>query len=269
LASKKQPTPKTSTKRSGGIDINGDVDAKGDLVGRDKIIHNIVIVGQMLDLASIEGLLPKNSDLPDFQTIAAAFESTFNSSAKVELANAAAAAGEILKPILSEWMPKTLAGAMPYKIILPRLAESLFEKLKRLKYWDAFHEDIPSQEWPGDEHANFKYLHIKVIWLDSLSSLWKKHYQKYNEMPRFGIIDLAYMADGHRFEGEQGFVAHYPSETRIKPLDSNYFMKFGSEEFRLFMSGLVLDLIRLVTLAQPDVKFMQGLMDSLAPQKKQ
>ena len=39
-----------------GVNVNGSVNAQGDLVGRDKIIQNIVLVGQFLDFTKVDGL---------------------------------------------------------------------------------------------------------------------------------------------------------------------------------------------------------------------
>jgi hypothetical protein len=43
--------------QTGGIKVDGSVTTQGDLVGRDKIIQDILLVGRFLDFTTAEGLI--------------------------------------------------------------------------------------------------------------------------------------------------------------------------------------------------------------------
>jgi len=114
---------KKSDKRSGGVDIEGSVSAKGDIVGRDKTIQNILVVGQFLDYAQVEGLIPKLAETPDLESISKAFEKTFGERLGTDLAHATAATGEILKGFLVKMMPSQPFEALPFRDILEKIKE--------------------------------------------------------------------------------------------------------------------------------------------------
>jgi len=96
-------------------------------------------------------------------------------------------------------------------------------------------------------------VHGEVIWLDSLRLLWKKHFN------RDDLYGLAF-----RTRNERCYWISRDSEgNRELDVDS-----MRNEQFRVMMAGLVIDLIRIYSTASDDVKFWQGLVDLLGPEKK-
>jgi hypothetical protein len=214
-----------------GVNVNGSVVTQGDLVGRDKIIQNIILVGQFLDFAKVEGLIPKPSTPSDFESVSAAFEASFNQRLDGDLARATAFAGEVLGEVLRKKHISGHFSALPFRSILSEITTIVFTKLKKLSYWDSFCDSS------------------NIIWLHSLSLLWKKHF-KADRLYGFGY-GTWYVKDK---KDEKHLVLSIYEIT--------------NEQFRIIMVGLVIDLIRIYSTASDDVKFWQGLVDLLGPEKK-
>ena len=260
--------------QSEGAHVTGSVTTHRDFVGRDKVIHNIIVVGQVLDLVRVEGLIPELSDLPDFQNISEAFEATFRDRLGTELAEATAAVGEILGEALVNWMPSKPSAALPYKRILRDLPPMLVTKLKELGYWDVFCEPVPGkwsihlvQELDSPRQIPAT---VEAIWLSSLQALWKKHRK---EDKLYGIAEKTVTGSlatarlrpipNIRIERyEQTFIIRQDKKTTEA---YNDLANIGHEDFRLFMLGLVIDLIRLASAASSNIKFWEGLIDLLTP----
>lgn len=210
-----------------GVNVNGSVAAQGDLVGRDKIIQNIVLVGQFLDFAKVEGLIPKPSTPADFESVSAAFEATFNQRLDGNLARATAFAGEILSKVIQK---KWISGsALPFRDILSEVPYIVSSKLDELHYWDSFRDSS------------------HIVWLHSLNLLWKKHFK----------INVLY-----------GIGSHYWYVKRKEGYGMISVHEITNEQFRVIMAGLVIDLIRLHSIALDDIKFWEGLVDLLGTEKK-
>lgn len=266
--------------QSEGAHVTGSVTTHRDFVGRDKVIHNIIVVGQVLDLVRVEGLIPELSDLPDFQNISEAFEATFRDRLGTDLAEATAAVGEILGEALVNWMPSKPSAALPYKRILRDLPPMLIRNLKELGYWDVFCEPVPGK-WSirlAQKLSSPRQIPAtaKAIWLSSLQALWKKHRK---EDKLYGIAEKTVpgpLATAHlrlipnsRIETnaygqvyEQTFIIRQDKKTTEA---QNDLANIGHEDFRLFMLGLVIDLIRLASAASSNMKFWEGLIDLLTP----
>jgi len=135
-------------------------------IGRDQVIHNLVVVGQFLDFAKVEGLLPKSETPSDFSTIVEAFEETFVQRLGSDLTQATTHAGIILSGVMLKYIPKQPPAALPIKTILREAPCSIYLKLSKLGYWDAFYE--ATQDYYGN--------HYQVVWLYSLGLLWEKHF---------------------------------------------------------------------------------------------
>lgn len=212
-----------------GVNVNGSVTAQGDLVGRDKVIQNIVLVGQFLDFAKVEGLIPKPSTPSDFESVSAAFEATFSQRLDGDLAQATAFAGEVLSEVIhKEWISSS-SKILPFRNILKEVPYTVSNKLVQLGYWDSFCDSS------------------RIIWLHSLSLLWKKHFK----------TDLLY-----------GFGRSIWVVKSTESFQSVSAYETTNEQFRVIMAGLVIDLIRMHSTTSDDIKFWEGLVDLLRPEKK-
>ncbi len=252
-----QPNPNAAPGGS-AVNASGDALIGGDVVGRDKIINNIVVVGRMLDYAQVEGLIPSLAQQTDFNSISEAFEATFRQRLGADLTTATAQAGAILQPALALWTPRGPNQALPYKRILTGLAQPLVEKLVELDYWASFAERVGEFNWiyfSGQDN-------VEVIWLRSLASLWKKYK---SDEKLYGLA--ARMKNG---QPEAVFVWRTPAARVTEAYDprqparaSTDFASLGREEFRIFMVGLVLDCIRLASTVASDQAFWNDLTASL------
>jgi hypothetical protein len=208
-------------------------------IGRDQVIHNLVVVGQFLDFAKVEGLLPKSETPSDFSTIVEAFEETFVQRLGSDLTQATAHAGIILSDVMLEYIPKQLPAALPIKKILHEAPHSLYLKLCNLGYWDAFYE--------------LTYLNgsRQVVWLYSLDLLWKKHFGRHR---LFGI-----------YRTDNTLRSASLCEAK-KEKESAYDVNIDDityDKFRVIMAGLAVDLIRICSIASTDLQFWEGIISLL------
>jgi hypothetical protein len=234
-------TSKKTKKQSGGINVKGSVAADGDLVGRDKTtIHNIVLVGQFLDFAKVEGLIPKPSTPANFESVSAAFEATFNQRLDGDLAQATAFAGEVLGEVIQKERLNSPSNLLPFRTILKEVPYIFSKKLESLGYWDLF-----------CSRNGF------MVQLDSLELLWKKHFKTTLSC---GIANYKGFANPYQWSL---LLTHPNNSTICISID-----EITNEEFRVIMAGLVIDLIRISSTASDDIKFWQGLVDLLGPEKK-
>ena len=216
-----------------------------------QIIQNIILVGRFLDFTKVEGLIPKPSASADFESISAVFEETFDKRLGGDLATATAFAGKILAPVIApNWIPKETSVAFPFRKVLAECPKILFDGLSRLGYWDSF---CSSQSY-GDECQ-------EIIWFRSMSLLWIRHFHAER---LFGIGRSSYDAyarwlDPCFFESVASLGR---SSYRLSTLDPQ---QLTNEEFRVFMAGLVIDLIRMASTTADDTQFWIGLVDLLSP----
>jgi hypothetical protein len=265
----------TDTHISGGVNIHGSTSTQGDVVGRDKIIHNITVVGQLLDYAKIEGLIPRLSDSRKFESVRVAFEKTFGERLESDLAKPVAITGHILGGLLSSWLPASETEPVPFRKILPSIALPLAERLVEQKYWDAFRE------------TGYKYRSspnvledCEVLFLHSLSELWVKHCvvnDSYaSKASREGLYGLTFhKKDGFLDSSWAKFV--YCSERRVNSRVAPHYNDQGAvvvgvnfanmerEESRVFLTGLVIDIIRMSSTIVNDLAFWHGLINLLTP----
>jgi hypothetical protein len=228
------------TSQSGNVNISGSLNQHGDIVGRDKIIHNIIVVGRVLDFAQVDGLIPQLSDMPKLENISAAFEPNFKERLGSDLSNAIAIAGQILEPILSSWTPQS-GRALIFRDILLNLATPLGRKIQELNYWDVFCEPmgvlINQKRWNS-------------LLLSSLSGLWNKYK---TDKITYNLATL----NNEAFV----FIATHQTTGFTSQED---FKEFKREEFRIFIVGIVLDLIRMASLVSNDIDFWNQVIDSLS-----
>jgi hypothetical protein len=230
-----------------GVNVNGSVSAQGDLVGRDKIIQNIVLVGQFLDFANVQGLIPKPSTPADFESVSEAFEATFKQRLDGDLAQATAFAGEVLREVIQkEWIT---GPVLPFRDIIKGVPTIVYGKLKELGYWDLFHSPGIASSYSSAPRER------EVLWLHSVKLLWKKHFTT-NDL--YGI--------GYSRANNNCFWAQSGKDHEV--FGKRFDLSMRNDEFRVVMAGLVIDLIRLHSTASDDIKFWQGLVDMLGPEKK-
>jgi hypothetical protein len=207
-------------------------------IGRDQVIHNLVVVGQFLDFAKVEGLLPKSETPSDFSTIVEAFEETFVQRLGSDLTQATAHAGIILSDVMLKYIPKQLPAALPIKTILREAPHSIYLKLSKFGYWDAFYE--VTQGYGND---------YQVVWLYSLGLLWEKHFGHHR---LFGILkrpSTALLCEAR--EGKKEIAGNVNID------DITY------DKFRVIMAGLTVDLIRICSIASTDLQFWEGIISLL------
>lgn len=253
-----EPTPP-------GVQAGGDANIAGDVVGRDKIINNIVVVGRMLDYAQVEGLIPKLTHETDFATISAAFEATFQQRLGADLTAATAQAGELLRPALALWTPRGPNQALPYKRILTGLAQPLAEKLMEFDYWAAFAERVSEFNWIYFSGQDT----VEVIWLRSLAALWKKYKQDEKlyglaaRTTKAGRLEAVFVWRTPTARVTEAYDPRPPAASAGGAKAATDFAGLGREEFRIFMVGLVLDCIRLASTVANDQAFWNDLTGAL------
>lgn len=226
-------------------DVQGGI-INSTIAGRD-VVQNIIVVGQFLDFAKVEGLLPPPTALPDLSSLNSNLDQALQEHLGSRLTAATAAAGEILHDLLVEWRPNQAGAAFPFKRMLPELAPKLVQKLKALNYWDTFAESGFSAAYS---------IHYQVVWLDALNHLWHK---RTGQKKRFGLAEIgptATFVTDPELEYPDIKKAYLPEEPRL-----GEFAHMNNEQFRVFMAGLVIDLIRLASEAVEDVEFWRGLTD--------
>ncbi len=246
----------TNTRSAVNIgDVGGDIH-HAEIAGRD-IVKNIIVVGQFLNFANVEGLLPKGDNLPDLSAMSADIDRALREHLGGSLAETAAIVGDMLGDILSEWQPKRASAAFPFRRMLPAIAPKLIERLKALDYWDTFTETGFSSAYTSA---------YRVLWLDALNQLWAK---RHTESKIFGLAEILSQdtpdAGSRRvfvtrpnLEYADIKIAHTPDEPHL-----GEFAKLSSRDFRVFMAGLVIDLMRLASEAANDTKFWRELVEYL------
>ena len=218
-------------------------------VGRDQIIHNLILVGQLLDFTKVEGLIPKPSIPANFTDLSSVFDDTFDKRIGDDLTNAAASAGAILSDVMIKWLPKQYPAAIPARAILSESPALIYNKLLRLGFWSAFYSPIKVRI----KTSPLTDVKAEVIWLSSLQILWKKQFPEKDE-----IFGIASYTDGIN---KASFCR---SSSGLKDNHKLAFLfevdEIDIEQFRLILAGLVIDLIRLCSIASDDVKFWQDLI---------
>jgi hypothetical protein len=242
----------------------------GDVVGRDKnTIHNIVIVGQFLRQINLEGLIPEPLAPATFETISAAYRHSFADHVDADLAGATRVAGEMLAKELAAWIPVKQASPIPYRRLLPSLASILVQGLKQRGYWKMFSQEQSQERKDG----NITY---RVVWLNSMAQLWEKYLKQkcyYGICEETEVVQkkLSYPANVYQraqrsIKKRQYFVVRSAEHGKFASAD---FENIDSEEFRVFMAGLVIDIIRFASIAISDARLIKTLVDELSPSQAQ
>ncbi len=254
-------------KRLDGVnmgDVNGGI--HGSIIAGHDVITNIVVVGQILDLARVEGLIPSVPDVSGFASINAAFEAVFKQRLGNDLAEATAITGKMIGDIFANQMPREPLAAIPsYRQLLRGIAPDIVGRLQHFHYWEAFCEPAHRVDVLGSK----SYGTGTVIWLSSMGDLWNKHFKPDSKI-LFGIAELTSQSKltsvfvvkyGHTIE-----TACDLSKPALKDKDS-YFGRMSTEEFHVFITGLVIDMIRLSSQVANDRQFWGKVISMLITHK--
>jgi len=286
------PTPTKDEETGGNIDLHAERDIHDNIIAGRDVIQHIVIVGRFLDFAKVEGLIPKSEKLPDLKNVGEAFETTFKDRLGYEFAEAAAAAGAILKEFLEKWgQGRPTFAALPFRKILEELPQALYAKLSELGYWDNY--ILHNVKYRSAQYElRFGGGFADVLELSSLSALWAKHFEEeidfslarditdLDRLSGFAEANISHILASKILimETDHGVMSPASgSETgpdtfllQKKP-DSFPFLLdtsgWNNLQFRIFMVGLVLDLIRIGSLASADKALWGELIGLVTPGK--
>jgi hypothetical protein len=92
-----------------------------------------------------------------------------------------------------------------------------------------------------------------VIWLKSTQMLWKKYRKK----------DKLYGITSSHYDHFVVLNSSFFSSSSISSAEDDI-KQFGSEEFRIFLVGLIIDLIRICSITSNDIQFWKGFIDSIS-----
>lgn len=248
MQNSKQPT----------VNLTGsDINIGGDIIGRDKIIQHIVIVGKFLDMAHIAEFLPSFGDLPQYQSIEEAFSKIIEEQQSEQTSQAIAFAGEIIGFALTEWKSSNPSKPVVFRSFIPFLAKIVFEQLKIRGFWEAIFEP-----WEHPlMHALDTYF-PQVFWLKSTMGFQKT--RKIGQ-ERIGIV---YHGE---YRNPRSLVSSSPPayvyvKTVTKKTPSTELMKIDfsripQEEMQTLLIGLILDLARIYLQVFEEQKFVNSLID--------
>lgn len=249
------------------------------------IIQNIVIVGRFLDFAQSEGLIPETAVCANFKNVTSALEKTFDKPLGNELSSATATVGKMLEDVLSILTPNEPFTIITYRDLIRRIPELVIPKLRDYGYWDPFYEFVERVTIHWEERSEDRtacqgaWPKAEVIWLTSLQNLWEKHFNR-KKLYGLAAFDLfAYKkvkqnreTTGKRRLGHPDFMFILKTDDAIIGAYKAEFFKWDREsdfgkmnrlEFRVFFTGLVLDLIRVGTELVIDLNFWESLVSSL------
>jgi hypothetical protein len=234
----------------------------------------------------VRDLLPQASDAFSFKDELEAIETTLIKPFGPDIAEAVARTGQLLGDIFHDYKPKKPNEILPFRDILPRIASPLLRKLEKLNYWHIFNEKIATQQWSfleTDEGGD-----AEVIWLRHLKMLWLKHFEANDRL--YGLAKIffrsktdepvlnAYETVSSSVNGGYSAYATFVVKHReticeaydpIRPVGmfekgpsrSYDFGRISPEEFRLFMIGLIIELIHIVSKALINNSFWKNLED--------
>jgi hypothetical protein len=239
-----------------GDNIEGDKFG-GDKVARDKITQNIILVGQLLEFANVEQLFPKlpvHAKIDDIISVLKASTNNTNVPGSIE---GVAFAGEILKDVFNKHVKTGLKNpysSVKYTEILSSLPGSVYQKLVDFGYWDNFSRS-------PREQFKTRYLRSenRIIALISLDSIWKKYF---NENFCFYIYGRGYYGHGNLSGTSSGISVikeYWFSSELIERFEFT-----SSEQARVFIVGIVIDLIRMYSIVSQERVFWKNLTDMLA-----
>jgi len=225
----------SQTNTGGGASLGGNANTGGgNFVGRDMII-NIMTVGRLLEFAEVQNLLPRISNQLSFTNVRDAIDSVFDDNHN-NLVVATAFAGEMLKDILADWISSRTGLHISLRKLIVELAKDLYKNLKLSGYWD-MHRQLRYGSWDDFD---------EILYFDSTAMLWKEELYEINVF--FGLV----------YENE--FNIYFIKD--FKPF-KEVVEEWSTREQRLFLVGIVLDLIRIRSEDTLNLHFLRELVNSL------
>ena len=232
------------TNTSGGANVDGNVNVKnGDAVLRDKNIYYITVVGNLLSWAQVEGLFPQIKG-NDFTSVVDAVEGALNTRLKGDLVNATAFAGEILSDFVNESLIKYAGKPIPLSEFVTTLIDNIGYKLKANSYWEAYLEK-----------TFFRKGTSELLKLDTLTMLYSKKIG--GAAFRFGIIEFSISTTQPRFRLVRATFLPYSNKYTSYDICSP--QEYKADVLRIFITGIVLDLIRIYSDNTISVQFLNEL----------
>jgi len=236
-----------------GVNGSGDVLIGGDVVGRDKIIQNIVFVGQVLNYAGLEGLIPKSEPSLGSEAVTNTLESVLDDLQRGNTLSSAAFAGEVLKAMFEQLAPREPFATVSTRRVLKEAPRIILRKLVRLGYWASYSKVIEESDKPVGFWVGFYFPpKTRALWLQSAKGLTQKYL---GEARLYGLYSPE--EDSIR----AGFCVH-GAKRHVQRID-----QMDNVEFRVFLTSLVIDLARLGSSGQDDANFWKKLSTILSSQQ--
>lgn len=236
-----------TSSQSGGINnIGGTVNAR-DVIGGDQILHNIIVVGQVLNWAQVEGLLPNLPATVDGQTVQEALDAAFAGAQRAELEQAMLVVRQILGDVFLKYAPPP-GAPFPLRELLKELPTVVYTRLNALGYWDSIKHTEPRQANP---FASIR----QSLYLESASKLWEK------ELGKAVRLELRHERDPRSSDAGK---CRFVNALALNRASHDWMRREG----RVFVTGLVLDLIRIVLEAQADEAQLQRISAALVGERK-
>lgn len=257
-----------------GANIDGNIDTGGgSFIGRDNI-QNIIVVGQLLELAEIQKLIPGPSpETGQLAGITEALEKVFSQRQSADLSKAIAFAGYVLKDFLASRAPKNEFEAVDLRELLKGIDQHIGQKLIALRYWDrnctlyqAWASEAPVRP-PQKSTANLIEFTATMDLLKKYSSIDRDaSIALVNRRDLVNRSNKAQVADSFAFmikRREKG--GAYIGKKRVAEMMTG---DLPLDQCRLLLIGIVVDLVRLHAESLPDKHFFQNLVNSLGPKQE-
>jgi len=216
-------------------------------IGRDQIIHNLVLVGQFLDFTKIEELIPKSSTPNEFDNIADAFENIVTKDISTDFTQAIAFAGEILSGVINKWTPTKPYQTLPIKTIFRESPKLIVEGLIEFNYWEVY---------SVSENGTY------YLPLPSLSLLWKKNFNS----ERFFAIKSNYDHNYCTIIFKTNEKIDWGYNQTLVMDDTSYEVSY--KIFQIVMAGMAIDLMRIYTKGTDSVKFWNSFIEKISTRPK-
>jgi hypothetical protein len=263
-----------------GANVGGDVDTGGgNFVGRDQLIQNIVIVGQFLDYTGIRKLIPDLSSQKEFailNNISEGLIEKVHEQYPSDLATSLAFVGYIMKDFLSARLQVEPFTIVNTRVTMDLLAKAVGENLYKLGYWSVFQKEFK------DSNSQFHHGRMTtVIPLISTTDLLLQNTRGGEKVPTF-FLERTESSSFAR-ESETLLVDyHFTEDIVIQTTSLDYSVEthgmeigirdcllvenFTGPETRIFWAGVIVDLIRLHSIAHADNQFWQSVAKLLKVQ---
>lgn len=244
---------KKRNRNPSSLNVNsGSLHTEGDAVAGDKILNQtigqVIVLGHILDalrLDEIAGLkIDPNVSIANAESLENVIRSHFGQNIINEMDFAVAVLEPFLKPFVSELKYPVFR----FRQFLQELIEYLVVLLRGSGHWDAFY----SKEWV----ANLS-LRAEVLWLESSRTFRRKKFRD----------DLLFGLASH--QNQYTDATYYIVLKTAMDCRSIALSEFNNLDFRIFMVGLVLDLMRIGSVASGDIAFWDSFVGALVVKKDQ